>query len=34
MNVSTTRSAYQKMGYHDAYELGPAEVVKITKDGW
>ena len=22
--------AYQKMGYHDAYELGPAEVVKIT----
>lgn len=26
--------AYQKMGYHDAYELGPAEVVKITKDGW
>ena len=21
-------SAYQKMGYHDAYELGPAEVVK------
>ena len=26
--------AYQKMGYHDAYELGPAEVVMITKDGW
>ncbi len=26
--------AYQKMGYHDAYELGPAEVVKITEPGW
>lgn len=26
--------AYQKMGYHDAYELGPAEVVKITESGW
>ena len=26
--------AYQKMGYHDAYELGPAEVVEITADGW
>ncbi|MCI5499874.1 MAG: amidophosphoribosyltransferase [Clostridiales bacterium] len=26
--------AYQKMGYHDAYELGPAEVVKITETGW
>ena len=26
--------AYQKMGYHDAYELGPAEVVKITERGW
>ena len=26
--------AYQKMGYHDAYELGPGEVVKITESGW
>ena len=26
--------AYQKMGYYDAYELGPAEVVKITESGW
>lgn len=26
--------AYQKMGYHDAYELGPGEVVKITETGW
>ena len=26
--------AYQKVGYHDAYELGPAEVVKITERGW
>lgn len=26
--------AYQKVGYHDAYELGPAEVVKITESGW
>ncbi len=22
------------MGYHDAYELGPAEVVKVTPEGW
>ena len=26
--------AYQKMGYHDAYELGPGEVVKLTETGW
>ena len=26
--------AYQQMGYPDAYELGPAEVVKITESGW
>ena len=25
---------YQKLGYQDAYELGPAEVVEITADGW
>jgi len=26
--------AYQKLGYHDAHELGPREVVKLTADGW
>ena len=26
--------AYQKVGYWDAYELGPAEVVKVTETGW
>ena len=26
--------AYQKMGYHDAYELGPREIVRVTADGW
>ena len=26
--------AYQKVGYRDAYELGPAEVVKVTETGW
>ncbi|HIY07585.1 MAG TPA: amidophosphoribosyltransferase [Candidatus Evtepia faecigallinarum] len=26
--------AYQKMGYRDAYELGPGEVVKLTETGW
>lgn len=32
--VSFESFAYQKMGYHDAYELGPAEVVKVTETGW
>ena len=26
--------AYRKLGYHDAYELGPGEVVRITETGW
>ena len=26
--------AYQKLGYEDAYELGPQEIVKITPEGW
>ena len=26
--------AYQKVGYRDAYELGPGEVVKVTSSGW
>ncbi len=26
--------AYQKLGYHNAYELGPGEVVKITSEGY
>lgn len=26
--------AYQKLGYQDAYELGPCEVVKVTENGW
>ena len=32
--VAIESVAYPKMGYHDAYELGPAEVVKITESGW
>ncbi|MCI8651996.1 MAG: amidophosphoribosyltransferase [Oscillospiraceae bacterium] len=32
--VSFESFAYQKLGYHDAYELGPGEIVKITADGW
>ncbi|MCI8414507.1 MAG: amidophosphoribosyltransferase [Ruminiclostridium sp.] len=32
--ISFETFAYQKLGYHDAYELGPAEVVKVTADGW
>ena len=26
--------AYHKLGYEDAYELGPREIVRITADGW
>ena len=26
--------AYHKLGYTDAYELGPGEIVRITPDGW
>ncbi len=32
--VSFESFAYHKLGYHDAYELGPAEIVRITEDGW
>ena len=32
--VSFESFAYHKLGYEDAYELGPAEIVKITADGW
>jgi len=33
-SVSFESFAYQKLGYHDEYELGPGEVVKITADGY
>ena len=32
--VSFESFAYQKLGYKDAYELGPAEIVKINSDGY
>lgn len=32
--VSFESFAYHKLGYTDAYELGPREIVKITADGW
>ncbi len=32
--VSFESFAYRKLGYHDAYELGPQEIVKITAKGW
>ena len=32
--VSFESFAYQKLGYQDAYELGPREIVKLTADGW
>ena len=32
--VSFENFAYQKLGYHDVYELGPGEVVRITKDSF
>ena len=32
--VSFESFAYHKLGYTDAYELGPNEVVKVTADGW
>lgn len=31
--VSFESFAYQKLGYHDLYELGPGEIVKVTVDG-
>ena len=32
--VSFESFAYHKLGYTDAYELGPREIVKITADGY
>ncbi len=32
--VSFESFAYQKLGYHTTYELGPQEIVKITADGY
>ena len=32
--VSFESFAYHKLGYQDAYELGPQEIVKITPGGW
>ncbi len=32
--VSFESFAYHKLGYQDAYELGPQEIVKITSDGF
>ena len=32
--VSFESFAYHKLGYEDAYELGPREIVKVTADGF
>ncbi len=32
--VSFESFAYQKLGYHDAYELGPQEIVEVDAEGW
>lgn len=32
--VSFESFAYHKIDYEDAYELGPAEIVRVTADGW
>ena len=32
--VSFESFAYRKLGYEDAHELGPREIVKVTPDGW
>ena len=32
--VSFESFAYHKLGYHDAYELGPQEIVEVTAEGW
>ena len=32
--VSFESFAYHKLGYHDAYELGPGEIVQVTPKGW
>ena len=32
--VSFESFAYHKLGYQDAYELGPREIVRLTPEGW
>jgi amidophosphoribosyltransferase len=32
--ISFESFAYQKLGYENAYELGPQEIVKVTADGY
>ena len=32
--VSFESFAYHKLGYQDAYELGPGEIVRVTAEGW
>jgi amidophosphoribosyltransferase len=32
--ISFENFAYQKLGYVDEYELGPAEIVRMTQDGY
>ena len=32
--VSFASFAYQKLGYHTAYELGPGEIVRLTAEGY
>lgn len=32
--VSFESFAYRKLGYDDAHELGPGEIVRLTADGW
>ena len=32
--VSFESFAYHKLGYADAYELGPGEIVQVTAEGW
>ncbi len=32
--VSFESFAYQKLGYQTAYELGPAEILRVTQDGY
>lgn len=32
--VSFESFAYHKLGYSDAYELGPGEIIRLTADGW
>ncbi len=32
--ISFESFAYHKLGYDDAYELGPQEIVEVTENGW